>query len=110
MKLPLFAISTLSQPYYFFTTTLLLGNVKIDYKYDEYFRWKCDKQKSWGNVGGFHISIFIQPSRKTDVDEENKRMMDENEDLIQEVSSRSILHWNYRGLLDLPAELLSIFL
>ena len=80
MKLPLFAISTLSQPYYFFTTTLLLGNVKIDYKYDEYFRWKCDKQKSWGNVGGFHISIFIQPSRKTDVDEENKRMMDENED------------------------------
>ena len=43
-------------------------------------------------------------------DDNYNTMMDENEDLIQEVSSRSILHWNYRGLLDLPAELLSIFL
>ena len=28
-------------------------------------------------------------------------------DLAQEVSCRTILHWNYRGLVSLPSELLS---
>ena len=31
----------------------------------------------------------------------------EDSDLSQEVSSRTILHWNYRGLTVLPTELLS---
>lgn len=38
-----------------------------------------------------------------DDSEEDKEVLD----LVQEVSCRTILHWNYRGLVSLPNELLS---
>ena len=43
-----------------------------------------------------------------DSSEKPEEFMDaEDSDLSQEVSSRTILHWNYRGLTALPTQLLS---
>ena len=41
-------------------------------------------------------------SDNSDIDEDKKVS-----NLAQEVSCRTILHWNYRGLVSLPTELLS---
>ena len=49
---------------------------------------------------------FLVTEKESEDDEDAMNI--EDSDVVQEVSSRTILHWNYRGLLSLPPELLSI--
>lgn len=51
----------------------------------------------------FDMDAFVVVEDDCDDSEEDKEVLD----LVQEVSCRTILHWNYRGLVSLPNELLS---
>ena len=59
------------------------------------------------------MDTFLVTTEDNDADdadssEKPEGVMDvEDSDLSQEVSSRTILHWNYRSLTALPTELLS---
>ena len=53
------------------------------------------------------IEGFLVTSYEDQCDEEIQTRKTRNE-FIQEISCRNILHWNYRGLKEIPVELLGI--
>ena len=53
----------------------------------------------------FDMDAFAVVEDEDDCDDSDEDK--EVSDLAQEVSCRTILHWNYRGLVSLPNELLS---